>query len=469
MYYEGQIHMAWSYGGDAKHDNATYSDLEMITAETFDEFHSLVPGNRSTAITENLYDRFVGNAYSFGNNSCWFFGRNGGTHIEYWTWNSSSGWSMPGTILTQTSPGWGPGLLPMNRTHYYLYYQVRESDTLRCVESFDAGQTGGSEQTVMNNVPDYSTRINFVRYGDNIYLVLLDNTDNHVLLYNSTDGRNWTYAAEIYNQPSMIPAISMLSQTALLWATSNQGTGQTAAGITFIPEMVANPGTPTNPYPGHGSSIPPGDKIRLNVTVHGAQTYDIAFYWSNGTFIGEDKLLREGEVASVEVTGLSSGTYSWYAIERGTTYDYWGNEPDTTTDEARSTTWSFTIENVYTLTVSTVGSGSLMLNNTGPYHYGDVVQLTAFPASSWGFDHWSGDLTGSGNPATLVMTDNFAVVAHFISTIKPELDLNPTSVICRKYCENFTITITVINASDLENFEFEIHYNTTLIDYANVT
>ena len=470
MYYEGQIHMAWSYGGDAQHDNATYSDLEMITADSFDEFLSLVPGNRSTAITENLYDRFVGNAYSFGNDSCWVFGRNGGTHIEYWTWNQSSGWSIPGTILTQTSPGWGPGLLPMNRTHYYLYYQVRESDTLRCVESFDAGQTWGSEQTVMNNVPDYSTRVNFVRYGDNIYLVLLDETDNHVLLYNSTDGRNWTYAAEIYNQSSMIPTISMLSQTALLWATSNQGTGQIAAGVTFIPEMLANPGAPTNAYPGHGSTIfQSGGKIRLNVTVHGAQTYDVAFYWADGTLIGEDKLLREGEVASVEVTGLGNGTYSWYAIERGTTYDYWGNEPDTTTDEARSPTWSFDIENVYTLTVSTVGSGSVDLNNTGPYHYGDVVELTAGPDLGWSFDHWSGDLIGSANPATLTITGDSTVVAHFIQASKPKLDLNPTSVTCRKYCENFTITIAVINASNLENFEFEIHYNTTLIDYVNVT
>jgi len=539
MYYDGQIHIAWSYGGDAQHDNATYSDLEMITADTFEDFQSMVPGNRSTPITENLNDRFVANAYDFDNDCVWAFGRNGGTHIEYWTWNPSSGWST-GTILTQTSPGWGPGLLPMNKTHYYLYYQVRESDTLRCVESFDAGQTWGSEQTVMNNVPDYSTRINFVRYGDNIYLVLLDETDYHVLLYNSTDGRNWTYAAEIYDQPSMIPCISMLSQTALLWATSNQGTGQIAAGVYFIPEMLANPGTPTNPYPEHGSTILLGDKIRLNVTVHGAQTYDVAFYWANGTFIGEDKLLREGEVASIEVTGLGNGTYSWYAIERGTTYDYWGNEPDTTTDEARSPTWSFEIENVYTLTVSTIGSGSVDLNNTGPYHYGDVVEFTADPDAGWSFDHWSGNLSGSATPATLIITDNMSVtatftenvytltvnvigngsvdlnntgpyhygdvveftadpdadwsfdhwsgnltgsanpatltitedstvVAHFIQAIKPELDLNPTSVTCRKYCENFTIAINVINASNLEDFEFEIHYNTTLIDYVNVT
>jgi hypothetical protein len=50
----------------------------------------------------------------------------------------------------------------------------------------------------------------------------------------------------------------------------------------------------------------------------------------------------------------------------------------------------------FTLTVSTVGSGTVTLNNTGPYyHYDEAVQLTANPATGWSFDHWSGDLLGS--------------------------------------------------------------------------
>jgi len=370
MYYDGQIHLAWSYGGDAAHDDPINQYVDMISADTFDDFHSMAPGNRATPITEDFNDRFVGNAYSFSNDLAWHFGRNGGTRIEYWTWSQDSGWSIPGTVLTQTSPGWGPGLLPMNRTHYYLYYEVRESDTLRYVESFDAGQTWGSEQIAMNNVPDYSTRINFVRYGDNIYLVLLDETDYHVLLYNSTDGRNWTYASEIYSQSSIVPSIAMLSQTTLLWtaAKAPEGGGDMIAGIYSVPEMLAYPGAPTNPHPGNGLTVvQPKNSVQLEVTVHGPQTYDVAFYWANGTFIGEDKLLRDGEVATLEVSGLSDGqTYSWYAIARGTPYDYWGNEPDTTTDEARSPTWSFTLN---------VAPQKIFLSNPSPSDGGASVSL----------------------------------------------------------------------------------------------
>jgi hypothetical protein len=400
MYYDDQIHLAWSYGGDAAHDDPVNQYIDMISANTFDDFHSMMPGTRSTPITEDFDDRYVGNAYSFDNDDAWHFGRNGSAHIEYWTWNPTSGWSIPGTVLTQTSPGWGPGLLPMNRTHYLLYYQVRESDTVRYVESFDAGQTWGTEQTALTNIPDYSTRMSFVRYGDSILFVLLDGTDNHIVLYNSTDGKTWTYMTEIYNQSAMVPSISMLNQKAILWAASDIGTANLVAGMSFIPEMLAYPQTPTNPYPGNNTIITQAEtKVRLNVTVHGTQTYDVAFYWANGTFIGEDKLLREGEVATCEVSGLRDGlTYSWFAMARGTTYDYWGNEPDATTDETVSATYSFTF------------------------------------------------LTG-----------------------KPRLDLSADSSTCHFYGENIAVKVDISNASNVEDFEFEIHYNTTLLDYTSIT
>jgi uncharacterized repeat protein (TIGR02543 family) len=52
-------------------------------------------------------------------------------------------------------------------------------------------------------------------------------------------------------------------------------------------------------------------------------------------------------------------------------------------------------------------------DNNGPYHYGDVVQLTAMSNIGWTFDHWSGDLTGSTNPATITITGNMVVTATF--------------------------------------------------------
>jgi len=70
-------------------------------------------------------------------------------------------------------------------------------------------------------------------------------------------------------------------------------------------------------------------------------------------------------------------------------------------------------QNQYTLTTNIFGTGLVNLNNTGPYHYGDSAQLSAVPAAGWSFQGWSGDLTGSANPATLVMDNDKTVTATF--------------------------------------------------------
>jgi len=52
---------------------------------------------------------------------------------------------------------------------------------------------------------------------------------------------------------------------------------------------------------------------------------------------------------------------------------------------------------------------------------------------------------------------------------KPMLQMIPTSGICRKYNETFIVRVNVTSASDVEDFRFEIHYNTTLLDVRNLT
>ncbi len=68
----------------------------------------------------------------------------------------------------------------------------------------------------------------------------------------------------------------------------------------------------------------------------------------------------------------------------------------------------------YTLTANTQGSGSVSLNPSGgTYAAGTVVAVTASPASGWQFSGWSGDLTGSTNPANLPMDGDKTVLATF--------------------------------------------------------
>ncbi|NIM15164.1 MAG: PKD domain-containing protein [Candidatus Aminicenantes bacterium] len=68
----------------------------------------------------------------------------------------------------------------------------------------------------------------------------------------------------------------------------------------------------------------------------------------------------------------------------------------------------------YTLTVNTVGQGSVTLNPPGGvYDEGTVVTLTATPDAGWQFDNWSGDLSGTQNPTTITMNSDKTVTANF--------------------------------------------------------
>jgi uncharacterized repeat protein (TIGR02543 family) len=68
----------------------------------------------------------------------------------------------------------------------------------------------------------------------------------------------------------------------------------------------------------------------------------------------------------------------------------------------------------HALTVNTVGSGSVALNPPGgTYDVGTEVTLTATPDAGFVFSGWSGDLSGSTNPATITMDGNKNVTATF--------------------------------------------------------
>jgi uncharacterized repeat protein (TIGR02543 family) len=83
----------------------------------------------------------------------------------------------------------------------------------------------------------------------------------------------------------------------------------------------------------------------------------------------------------------------------------------------------------YTLTTNTVGQGSITLNPPGgTYDEGTVVTLTAQPASGWQFDGWSGDLSGTQNPATITMNSDKNVTATFSEVIVPQYTLTVNTV-----------------------------------------
>lgn len=75
---------------------------------------------------------------------------------------------------------------------------------------------------------------------------------------------------------------------------------------------------------------------------------------------------------------------------------------------------------VYPLQTSVVGGGTVSANPaSGSYISNSVVTLTANAAQYWAFDHWTGDATGSLNPASVTMNGPRSVQAVFVQTAYP--------------------------------------------------
>jgi hypothetical protein len=101
----------------------------------------------------------------------------------------------------------------------------------------------------------------------------------------------------------------------------------------------------------------------------------------------------------------------------------WNDEPSrnrTITASPTATTYTANFQTQFALTtaVSQEGLGTITArpaSDDGFYDSGTVVQLTV----SGPFDSWSGDLSGSANPATITMSGPRSLTAHFITLPPP--------------------------------------------------
>jgi len=116
-----------------------------------------------------------------------------------------------------------------------------------------------------------------------------------------------------------------------------------------------------------------------------------------------------GTVVTLTANADSGWTFAGWSDD----LDGVDNPKDITMDGSKTVTATFT-QDTYTLTVNTVGSGSVDLSPTGgSYSSGTVVTLTANADPGWTFDGWSGDLGGSANPETIIMDGDRTVTATF--------------------------------------------------------
>jgi uncharacterized repeat protein (TIGR02543 family) len=132
---------------------------------------------------------------------------------------------------------------------------------------------------------------------------------------------------------------------------------------------------------------------------------------------------------SVTLTATASSGYVFAGWSGAAT----GTSPSVSIlmDAAKSVTATFSEvqTETFTLSTSTTGAqGSISLSPAGGvYDAGTVVTVTAVAGSSSEFNSWSGAITGSVNPQTIVMNSNKSVNADFI-VIETQLCENPTAI-----------------------------------------
>ncbi|MFN0166441.1 MAG: BACON domain-containing protein [Bryobacteraceae bacterium] len=165
------------------------------------------------------------------------------------------------------------------------------------------------------------------------------------------------------------------------------------------------------------NTSPPGLQIVVDGT---ALTAPKSFTWAAGTnhTIGATSPQGSGGIRSVFTSWSDGGEQSHAIIV-----------------PAVATTYTAGFKTQYLLTTTVLGTGTLTTtpNSADGFHdSGSSVQLKADPAAQ--FLNWSGDLSGSTNPQTIVMSAPKSVTANFRSG-------NPTSLLASPSSLNFDYRI----------------------------
>lgn len=162
----------------------------------------------------------------------------------------------------------------------------------------------------------------------------------------------------------------------------------------------------------------------------------------------------EGSNVLLRALNLDGWSFSgWSGDASGTT-----NPTLIVMDSNKSVTANY-LQNTYRINASVVGQGTIQRNASEPYQLGDVVNLTALPQAGWSFAGWSGDLSGTSNPATLTMDANKSVTATFTQLSQDSYTLTINTIgqgaVSRNASQPYTQNQAVeLNATAAAGYQF---------------
>jgi len=249
-----------------------------------------------------------------------------------------------------------------------------------------------------------------------------------------------------------LPTVKTMSTTNILATTATGNGNLTGLGASAISSYgicwstTANPDTATVNKVKNGTTSSTGP---FNVSMTGLTPntlYHVRAFAgnSNGITYGEDLTFTTPQVYTVTYNGNTSNggsvpvdgnTYLANAtvtvlgntgslVKTGYTFTGWNTAADSSgTSYSAGSTFTMGTSNVilyakwaikkYTITMTaTNGSVGYSPNNT-LFDTNTTVQLTATPTSGYHFTGWSGDITGTTNPGSVVMNSNKSITANF--------------------------------------------------------
>jgi len=200
-------------------------------------------------------------------------------------------------------------------------------------------------------------------------------------------------------------------------------TGGASAGCTSL--FGVNQAAPEATGTEYSGSSTPAPSISLTTVTAGDWVIDALAggYGSSGSALpnaGQTSLYNVQSAAGAKTTAgsnggeISAGSYELVA-NPGLVTVGWTATVSRQAYAAAAFAPAATVNYTVTTAVSPVGSGSVSLSpNLASFPAGSSVQVTANPGIGYVFSNFTGNLTGTTNPATLVVNGNESLTANFV-------------------------------------------------------